>query len=478
MGNAVPSISTLLNPTSIAVIGASRNPVKFGYQIIETLVSEGYTGRVYPINPGTESICGLKCYSSIIEVPEPVDVAVIVVPAEQVLRSCQDCAAQGVKAVVIIASGFAEAGAKGQARESSLAELAKTTGMRIVGPNCEGVLNLHARMVLSFSAMFRGLKAGPVSIVSHSGGYCGIVSRRLQNYGVGVSKVISSGNETDLRAVDYLEYLAEDQDTKVIACYMEQIREPRRFMDVARNVTRRTPIVINKTGRSEIGKKAAASHTASLAGSDRVVDAVFKQVGVVRVYDLQELIDAAAALGTQPLMKGRRVGILSGTGGLAVEMADLCVEGGLEVPDLSETTKNELSKLIPYFGFTFNPVDMTGVILSQPEAVGKALQVVVDDEKIDAVAFIITIARQVEFAQEIYEVVKRSPKPVLICWTGGREVTPEPVEYLMSRGVPIYDTPVRVRDALKALAAYSRYRLRVEENQQEEQPGFGMVVRR
>jgi acyl-CoA synthetase (NDP forming) len=455
-------LESVLDPKSIAVIGASNNKSKFGYLILEMLVSEGYKGKIYPVNPTEKEVFGLPCYSSIMEVPGDIDIAAILVPAERVLESCQACVSKGVKAAVIVTSGFAEAGEAGRNLQKSLSDLLKKTGLRVVGPNCEGLLNIQKKMFLSFSSMFRTLKPGPVSMISHSGGLCGIVSRRLMQYGVGMSKIISAGNESDLNAVDYMDYLAEDDDTRVIIAYLEQIREPRRFMERAKAISAIKPILVSKGGRTEIGKRAAASHTAALAGSDQVINAAFKQIGIIRAYDLQEMIDAAAVLGTQPLMKGKRVGILSGAGGLAVEMTDLCIEGGLEVPPISEKTSCGLKELIPHYGFAFNPIDMTGTVLSQPQTVKKALEILLQDENVDAVAFMLTIARQVEFARAVHEAAQSSSKPVLICWTAGKEITPEPINYFLSNGVPVFDTPIRVRNGLLALAKYSQYRMKEE----------------
>lgn len=452
-------LAAIFSPKSVAVIGASANPSKFGYQILQLLQNEGFEGRIYPVNARYEHIMGLRCYGSLADLPEAPDVAVVVVPAEQVLASVRECVRRGVKGVVVIASGFAEAGDAGKALQNELRQIVAGSNTRVVGPNCEGLINVSSRMVLSFSPMFAGLRPGPVSIVSHSGAYCGVVAQRMCRSGVGLAKIISAGNEVDLTATDYLEYLADDQETKVVLAYLEEIRKPMEFKRLIGRLTRKKPVVIHKAGRTEAGKKAVASHTGALAGSDQVVSALFRQSGVVRAKSITSLIDAGLGLATQPLARGNRVAILSGAGGLAVDTAELCIEAGLSIPVLSSRTQQKLAAILPYFAAVSNPVDMTTVVLSDPPAVGEALATVLEDPGIDAVLFVLTLARDRKFAEVVYETIQRYDKPVLVGWTAGVEVAPDPINYLMEKGVPIFDSPERLRTAIQAVIQYSRYRL-------------------
>lgn len=449
-------------PSSVAIVGASANPAKFGYKVVEYLQKGGFTGRIYPINPKAEQICGLSAFGSLSDVPGPVDLAALLVPAAQTLDAIRECAERGVRVAVVIASGFAEASDEGARNQAEMTRIARQAGMRLVGPNCEGLINFHKGFVLSFSMMFLGQIAGPISFISQSGAYCGIVSSRLSRAGVGAAKVVSSGNEGDLTAVDYLEYLAADPETRVILAHLEGIRDPRRFSRVIGEVAARKPLVINKTGRTETGRRQAASHTGSLAGNDRVLGALLRQRGVVRTRNMDELVDAGLALASQPALPGNRVAVISTAGGLTVEMADLLGEAGFAVPPLAPASQEALKSLVPWFGTVANPVDVTGAMASEPAAVGKCLDVVLGDPAIDAVAFVLTAVGDPEFSRVVHTRILETRKPILICWTAGRERAGEALEYFTTRRVPVYESTVGLVRGLSALRDYWRFRLRGE----------------
>ncbi|MBI4587456.1 MAG: CoA-binding protein [Candidatus Rokubacteria bacterium] len=446
-------------PGSVAIIGASANPAKFGYRIVEYLIKGGFTGRLYPVNPRGEPICGLPSFASLASVPGAVDLAALLVPAAQAVEAVRHCAARGVRVAVVIASGFAEAGQDGARNQAEMAAVARASGMRLVGPNCEGLINLHKGFVLSFSMMFLGQTPGPISFISQSGAYCGIVSSRLSRAGVGAAKVVSSGNEGDLAAVDYLEYLGDDPDTRVILAHLEGIRDPRRFSRVIGEVAARKPLVVNKTGRTETGRRQAASHTGALAGNDRVLSALLSQRGVVRTRHMDELVDAGLALASQPLLRGSRVAILSTAGGLAVEMSDLLVEAGFVVPTLGTAAQEVLRGRVPWFGTIANPIDFTGSMITEPGAVGECLDAVLADPGIDAVAFVLTAVGDPEFARVVHRRILERARPILICWTAGRERAGEALAYFTARGVPVYESTVGLVQGLSALREYWRFRL-------------------
>lgn len=447
-------------PGSIAILGASANPEKFGYRIVENLLKGGFGGALYPINPRGEPICGLPSFASLASVPGAVDVAALVVPAGQTLDAVRECASRDVRVAVVIASGFAEASEDGALRQHEMVVVARRAGMRLVGPNCEGLINFHSGLVLSFSMMFLGQTAGPVSFISQSGAYCGIVSSRLSRAGVGAAKLVSSGNEADLAALDYLEYLAEDADTRVILAHLEGIRDPRRFSRVLGEVAARKPVVVNKTGRTETGRRQAASHTGALAGNDRVIGALLRQRGVVRTRHMDELVDAGLALASQPPLKGNRVAVLSTAGGLAVEMSDLLGEAGFAVPSLGAQTQETLRAHVPWFGTITNPVDFTGALAYQPAIVARCLDAVLADPHIDAVVFVLTAVGDPEFSRAVYARSERSEKPILICWTAGRERAGEALEYFTARRVPVYESTPRLVQGLTALRDYWGFHLR------------------
>jgi acyl-CoA synthetase (NDP forming) len=459
----LPNVRTALDvafaPKSVAIIGASANPTKFGYQIVENLIKGGFTGRIYPVNPRGEAICGLAPFPSLASVPGPVDLAAILLPAGQTVEAVRQCAAAGVKVAVAVAAGFAEASDEGARNQEELVAAARKVGMRLVGPNCQGLVNFHAGFILSFSIMYLGQIPGPVSLISQSGSYCGIVSSRLSRAGVGTAKVVSSGNEGDLAAVEYLAYLADDSDTRVILAHLEGVRDPRRFARVLGEVAARKPLVINKTGRTETGGRQARSHSGALASNDRVLDALLRQRGVVRTRHMDELVNAGLALASQPQLTGSRVAILSTAGGLAVEMADLLVEAGFVIPPFGRAAQEVLSRHVFWAGTIANPVDFVTPV---PEAVGKCLDAALADPGIDAVAFVLSAVRDPEFSREVHARIREGAKPVLICWTAGRERAGEALEYFTAHGVPVFESTVGLAQGLSALRDYWRFRLGAE----------------
>ncbi|MFQ5520549.1 MAG: acetyl-CoA synthetase, partial [Candidatus Methylomirabilia bacterium] len=364
-----------------------------------------------------------------------------------------------VRALVIISSGFGESSPAGQAQQDQMVAVARGAGLRLVGPNCEGVVNIRGGLVLSFSMMFHGLRAGPISIVSQSGAYCGVLARRLHRGGAGPAKVISSGNEADLKAVDYLEYLAGDPETSVIGAHLEGIWEPRRFADRIGEIASRKPLVINKTGRTEVGRRQTASHTGALAGNDRVIDALLRQRAVVRTHHLDQMVDALLTLASQPPLTGMRVAILSSAGGMAVELSDLLTEAGFSIPPLAPVTEEALRAHIPAFGTVTNPVDFTGALIGSPAGVGECLQAVLTDPGIDAVILVITAVRDPAFSGVVLEARQRTKKPLLVCWTAGTEVAGPALERLVSAEMAVYESPLRAVQGLEALARHWRFRL-------------------
>ena len=356
MSGVLERFAPLFHPRSVAFIGASREIRKWGFVILFHLLHGGYKGKVFPINPKDKEILGLPAYPSVLDVPEAIDMAVIVVPPLAVLQALQDCVAKGVKAGVVITAGFAEMGEEGRRLQSQMVEIARQGGMRLVGPNCNGVMNpyigLHPHMPPAFP------KPGPLAVVSQSGNIATSLVTRATVHGMGISRYVSSGNEADLHIEDFLEYFGDDPDTKVIMAYIEGIRDGKRFFEVSRKVTRKKPIVALKVGYTQAGARAARSHTAALAGSDQVFNALCRQAGITRVLDMNELFYVASAFLRQPLPQGKRVGMVTGGGGWGVVGADACARVGLEVTDLPEETLRELDSFLPSWWNRGNPVDI------------------------------------------------------------------------------------------------------------------------
>jgi acyl-CoA synthetase (NDP forming) len=442
-------------PASIAVIGASANPLKLGHMVLKTLHGAGFEGRIYPINPAAAPILGIASYASLADVPGPVDVAVVIVPANQLFAALAACAAKGVALVAAITSGFAEAGGEGRELQQRLEEVIKTAPFRLLGPNCEGYVVPESKTFVTFSMMTQGIKSGPVGIVGQSGAITGTLSFRLKKMGVGVRALISTGNETDLAAVEALEWFADDPTTNTIIAYLEQIREPERFIAVARRLRGRKAIVVQKPGKGDATKQSVTTHTGAIAGDDRVVDGIFEELCIVRARDHTTAVDAAAALSLGKRLKGLRVAVLSVAGGLAVEASDLFEAGGFELPQFSEELQRKIRQSLPYFAAVRNPVDLTGAAFSSPALFRQVVETVVQGDTVDAVVVIVTFSQQVAFAEELMIAAKSTDKPLLIVWTAPESISPAPLAAFAEQSFPIFDAPLRAFTGLCAVARFS-----------------------
>ncbi len=352
------SLRPLFRPEAVAVVGASRDPSSIGYKLLEALIMNRFQGPVYPVNPHARVVGSMRAYPSVRTVPEPIDLAVIAVPREAVLPVVDDCAERGVKALVVITAGFAEVSVEGRELQQRLVEKVRAYGMRMVGPNCLGLLNTDAKVQLnaSFSPVFP--PPGRIAMSSQSGALGLAILALARRLRLGLSTFVSVGNKADVSSNDLLQYWEEDDQTDVILLYLESFGNPRRFSRIARRVSRRKPIIAVKSGRTRAGRRAAGSHTAALAANDVAVEALFRQTGVIRANTLAEMFDLAATLGSQPLPKGGRVAIVTNAGGPGILCADTCEAGGLLVPELSEATKRRLSQFLPPQASLNNPVDM------------------------------------------------------------------------------------------------------------------------
>ena len=335
----VRQLDYIFKAKSVAVIGASNAPAKWGYRMINNPLITGYRGALYAVNPGEKEVLGLHSYPSLSDVPGDVEFAVIVVPAATVPKVMEECVAKGVKGAVIITAGFAEIGPEGKALQDEVVRIAREGGIRFVGPNCMGVYSSAVNLSLCFDRILKG----KIAFCSQSGTYGGFLARVAVSRGYGLSKFVSMGNQAEITASDYLEYLGEDNDTNAVCFYMEGFRDGERFFEVAKNVVKKKPIIIYKAGRTEAAARATISHTSSLAGSDAVFEAMCKQVGLIRVYETMHIFDVAQALVSQPLPRGNRVGII-GTGGQGVVTSESCELLGLKVPELDEETSVRLKK--------------------------------------------------------------------------------------------------------------------------------------
>jgi acyl-CoA synthetase (NDP forming) len=384
ISDLIAKLKLIFEPRSIAFLGATSNPMKWGFRIFANIVNGGFQGRLYPINPTKQEVLGRKVYKTVGEIPEIPDLAVIVIPPPGVPAVLRECADKGIKAVVVITAGFAEVDRQGEKLQQEMVEIAQRAGVRFIGPNTDGIVNPHHKLYAEMPPIFP--YAGPISIVSQSGNIVGTMMRLAIDSGFGCAKCISSGNEADLHAEDYIRYLADDPQTRVILSYVEGFKDGSRFFEVAKEVTRKKPIVMLKTGETPAGAIAAKSHTASLAGMDTVVDAMCQQSGIVRVRHLDELVDAGTAFLCHPLPRGRRVGIVTAGGGWGVLAADACAKLGLDVVQFPPETINELNSFMPAWWSHGNPVDMVAGIFG--DGVMRCIEVVLRSPVVDGVIFL------------------------------------------------------------------------------------------
>lgn len=448
------SLSSLLKPDSIAVIGASREPSKWGYKVFHNIVSNGYKGKAYPVNPSASEIDGYRCYSHVGDIPGEVDLAIIIVPASAAMQVVDECGAKNVKALCVITAGFGEVGPEGAALEDELKAKVSGYGMRMLGPNTMGFLNNS--ISLNASIVPKMPPKGEISFISQSGALGLSLVDWAIGSNLGMNCVVSTGNKADVSDADLLDFFEHDKNTWTIAMYIEGLKDGRRFIDVAKKV-KKAKLAI-KAGVSRAGARAAASHTGSLAGSDSVYDAAFKQCGVVRVEGVEEMFDAAMALSTQPRAKGNRVAIMSNGGGAAIMASDACERRGMSVPPLKKHTKAGIARLLPAFASVKNPIDT--VAKSDYDIYREALKMLLDDKDIDCVMVIYAHAgftSAAEPAKAVIDTVKEKyPKPVVACWMGGREVSVVASMFRRNR-VPYYPVPERAAEALRSLIKYNEY---------------------
>lgn len=461
-------IDFFFNPRVVAVVGASRRPGKVGYELLRNM-KESFKGRLYAVNPEAREILGVPCYPRLSEVPDDIDVAVVVVPAERVVEVAEEAGRKGVRGLIVISGGFKEVGPEGAEREGRLVEVIRKYGMRLIGPNCVGVYVPKTGMnTLFLSKERQGYPDhGFIAFASQSGAFGSAVLDWAAMRGIGISKFISYGNKADVDEVDVLEYLKNDEDTRVITLYIEGIERGREFFNALREVTRYKPVVVLKAGRTEAGARAASSHTGSLAGSDAVYDAAFKQCGVIRAYSMEELFDFATALGMQPPAAGDRVAVLTVGGGSGVMATDALVDLGLKVPRLSDDTVSKLRKVLLPFASPYNPVDVTGSAVD--EHLVEAIDILLRSGEVDSVLWLpyymvpgITPELNRKFLSRVRKVFQELNRvvPIVGVATGG-SYTATYAREAESMGIPMYISPERAAKALKALVDYGRWLKRV-----------------
>lgn len=454
------SLDPIFAPRSIAVIGASRRSGTIGWQVVDNLVRHGFEGPVHPVNPGARSVHSIAALHSVRDIPGEVDLAIIVVPKEHVLQVIDDCGEKGVPAVVVISAGFREIGGAGEEREAQLMQRIRRYGMRLVGPNCMGVLNTSPKVRMNATFAPTMPPVGPVSFLSQSGALGVTILDYAAEYGIGIRSFISVGNKPDVSSNDVLEYWETDPETRVILMYLETFGNPRHFTRIARRVARKKPIIVVKSGRTLAGARAASSHTGSLTGKDTAADALLAQCGVLRANTVEEVFDLAMAFGTAPLPPGNRVAIVTNAGGPGIIIADACEGEGLQVAQFSPRTLERLRDVFPEEASVRNPVDMVASATAQSYRV--ALEIVLEDEGVDAAiaAFVPPLGiRQSDVAQAIVAAGRSHPGTPLLAVLMGKEGLPEGRAELQAARIPAYIFP---ESAARALGVMDRYRRWVE----------------
>ncbi|MEM2984533.1 MAG: CoA-binding protein [Candidatus Jordarchaeaceae archaeon] len=488
------TINSALYPRSIAVIGASPDHLKIGTWILRNIYLLGYEGKLFPINPRYRGeICGLQTYSSIVEVPAEVDLAVIVVPNDRVLEVLGECAQKAVKVAILVSAGFAEFSDEGRELQNQIKSFAREKGLRLIGPNCLGVVN--PAIGLNTTTMPMMPSAGTVGFISQSGGFAGQTFLTAKRINLGFSKIVNTGNEADLDTADFLEYFGEDPQTSVIMMFVESIKRGRRFLELAQKISRKKPILCLKVGRTERGIKAALSHTGNISGSHEIFRAAMRQAGVILPRNIEEMFEWAFALANQPLPQGKRIGIVTNSGGPGVALVDACLEQGLEVPELPPQVQKRLKEILAPNAITKNPVDLT--FASDFGVYAKCVEIMFEEANIDGILIYGVFGEDVwrhllnmpnpspkfrerlekvgrenlkywsdaiaktftEAIPKIFQISKKYHKPIMTASTSA-PWEDAAIRSLPENGIPFFRTPEAAAEAMAVMVKYSLYRKR------------------
>jgi acetyltransferase len=450
------SFDKLLRPSNVAVVGASANAEKVGYAVLNNIITGGFAGDIFPVNPKADQILGKKCYKTLSDIPQQVDCAVLVIKRDLVLDVLKECAEKSIKAVIVITAGFGETGEEGRRIQREMAQIARNAGITMLGPNCLGLIN----PVHKFNASFgQGIKEpGSIALISQSGALITAIQDIAASNTFGFSLLASIGNKASLDEVQFLENLKNDKHTNVIAAYLEDISNGQEFMRVAERVGKIKPVVILKAGRTKAGAAAASSHTGSLAGADVAYSSAFERTGVIRVDSIEHLFDVATALAYQPLPAGDRIGIVTNAGGPGIMMSDAIEMAGLTVAKLDEETTAKLDKVLPPAASSHNPVDVLGDATG--ETYGKAIELLFESPSVDGIVVVLTPQKMTDdaaTASEIVRLSKKYSKPILACFMGA-DIVAKGVAILRANQIPLYPIPERAAHTMLEMVTYSRYK--------------------
>ena len=442
------TLNGFFEPSSVAIVGASREPGKLGHEVLRNIIDAGFQGKLYPINPKADEVLGLKCYPSVKDVPDKVDLAVIIVPARFVPSVVADCGAKKVKAAIVISGGFGEVGPAGVELERQLVEAAKKANLRVLGPNCQGINSTSIGLCASWPLV---KTKGPISVISQSGTILAAIACWAEEEGIGVNKLVALGNKCDVDETELLEYLAADKGTKVVAFYIEGVRDGRKFLEVARHAAEKKSILVLKGGRTAKGAEAVVSHTRSLAGKDAVFDAAFKQAGIHRALSVEELYDACKGFAHLPLPKGKNVAIVTSSGGSGILATDACEESGLNVIELPAGVREGLKEKLPPECILRNPLDLTGGATSQ--MYDEVLASLSRSGEVDSV--IVIVGDPMPGISGVISKHLSRGKTIIPVMLGGGKVEVEERVNLQKLHAPVYPCPLRAARVLSALTRHA-----------------------
>jgi len=455
------SLRNFFCPDSVAVIGAAREEEKVGHAILDNIINSGFKGKLFAINPHADEIHRIQCYPSILNVPVNIDLAIIVIPVQYVLQALEECSRKKVKWAIIISTGFKETGVEGAKRESQLIAKAKEYGIRILGPNCMGIIDTECPINATFSDLMP--PRGKIGFISQSGALGSSILDWAKTNKIGLSKFVSLGNKADISENDLFDDWEGDENTKVITAYLEGIKNGRQFIKISSRVSKKKPIIIIKSGNTDAGARAVSSHTGTLAGSAKAYEAVFKQTGIIRANTIRDLFNYATAFSYQPLPKGKKVAIITNAGGPGIMATDACEKNNISLTSLSIETLDKLKGFLPEAANFYNPIDILGD--AQADRYRKALEVVINDVNVNALIVLLTpqaMTQPLKTAKAVVEIFNKNDRGITVVtsFIGGSEVA-KAVKFLTENNIPSFDIPEEAVDTLKVMMEQSDWKSRL-----------------